>query len=685
MAEKTEAEKLEALQLAELQRSSRKGKKSVRFAYFDEEEIKKSEETGLAVLEKSVVTTIQDLQRGKTITRLAFDEDPTTFNKYQSLYKPKTPNQIPDFVLKRISHRDDLVSACSLARANQISAHGRPLENRFSVGFRLEPNKGVMERLDLNQKEQLKKGIEEATTKLVNCGSNEGVDHDDRLSLSGYLYQQARNAVIFGRFATEISFITGLDGKQQFHSFRPVDAGTIFYAAPKPDGLSNVRQQALRLLQELKNEKLRPEKFEDDEYAFVEVINGYPRQAFTADEMYVHNVFPVTDIEMGGYPVTPIDNAIDAILTHMNITSHNKLYFQSGRAARGMIVIKSADINQDIVAQIRQHFNASINSVQNSWRVPVFGIDPDEEVSWEPLEVAGGGRDMEFQFLSDSNARVILSAFQMSPEELPGYAHLSKGTNNQALSESNNEYKLEAARDVGIRPLLVQFQDFLNERVLPLLSPVIAKLCTLKFYGLDQDSPEKENARIQTEMASHCTYDEVRARVEKEPIGKNWGGNLPLNAGVLANWDKYFTVGEILEHWCGRENASKDANLNYRRDPFYFNFLQLQMQIQQMQQQQQQMDQQQQMETSRQAAMQAEGGEGKDQQQEGEVQNEVTSGADQALHALGKSEAQLPPNKRRLLAQHRMTVKSIMDQWEKESEQALEEVLNVAKTSKPKR
>jgi hypothetical protein len=680
---KTEAEKLEQAQLEDLKKSGRNKKKGVRFSYFEDDDLKKGEE-GISVLEKSVVTTLQDLQRGKTITRLAFDEDPTTFNKYQSLYKPKTPNQIPDFVLKRVSLRDDLVAAIAMARANQISAHGRRLENRFSVGFRLEPNKGVMERMELNQKEQLKKLIDEATTTLVNCGSNEGVEHDDRLSLAGFLYQQARNAVIFGRFATEISTVTNMQtGEEEFHSFRPVDAGTIFYAAPKPDGLNSVRKQALRLLEELKNEDLRPEKFDNDEYAYVQVINGYPRQAFTSDKLYVHNVFPITDIELGGYPITPIDTAIDAILTHMNITNHNKLYFQSGRAARGMIVIKSADINQDIVGQIRQHFNASINSVQNSWRVPVFGIDPDEEVSWEPLELAGGGRDMEFQFLSDSNARVILSAFQMSPEELPGYAHLSKGTNNQALSESNNEYKLEAARDVGIRPLLVQFQDFLNEKILPLINPLVAKLCTLKFYGLDQDSPEKENARITTEMPAHCTYDEVRTRVEKEPVGKRWGGELPLNGAVLANWDKYFTVGEILEFWCGREGASKDQNLNYRRDPFYFNYLQLQLQMQQMQQQQQTMDQQQQMETSRQQAMQAEGDdEKKEGEQASEPQNEVTSGADQALQMLGKSEAQLPPNKRRLLAQHRMTVKSIMDQWERESEQALEEVLKAAKTGK---
>src|ERR1035437_1893386 len=64
--------------------------------------------------------------------------------------------------------------------------------------------------------------------------------------------------------------------------------------------------------------------------------------------------------------------------------------------------------------------------------MPVFGIGKEDEITWQAFDTQGG-RDQEFQYLSDMNARVILSAFQMSPEELPGYAHLSRGTNNQSL------------------------------------------------------------------------------------------------------------------------------------------------------------------------------------------------------------------------------------------------------------
>src|SRR5579872_4144841 len=156
---------------------------------------------------------------------------------------------------------------------------------------------------------------------------------------------------------------------------------------------------------------------------------------------------------------------LSAVTTHINITTHNKLYFQHGRAARGMLVIESADVNDQVIQTIRQQFNASINSVNNAWRMPVFGVTPGDKLTWQPID--SSQRDMEFQYLMDMNARVILSAFQMSPEELQGWTYLSRGTNNQALSESNNEYRLEAARDVGIRPLVKQLEDYVNDSSSP--------------------------------------------------------------------------------------------------------------------------------------------------------------------------------------------------------------------------
>jgi hypothetical protein len=625
------------------------------------------------ILSKSIVNLETDLKRGGNIQRLAFEEDPTEINYYQSLWVPKIYG-VPDHILKQISYRDSLVATILNTRSNQVSAFGRELQDRFATGFRIEPRPGIMEDANDEQKELLQKRIEDASHLLSTCGSLEGVHFDERMSLATFLGLQTRNGLVFGRFATEVIFTRGPDGSRKFHSFRPVDAGTIYRAAPRHDSVEAVREQALALLQRLKGDdanKLKPEKFENDEYAWVQVINGKPRQAFTPEELIVHTLYPSTDIELRGYPVTPLETVIDGVATHMNITQHNKLYFQSGRAARGMVVIKSTDIDQGMVAQIRQHFNASINNVSNAWRVPVFGIDPEDSVEWAPFDMQGG-RDMEFQYLSDQNAREICSAFNMSPEELPGYQHLSRGTNSQALSESSNEYKLEAARDIGIRPLLNQFQDFLNDHILPLIDPRVAKLCSLKLYGLDADTEEKEDTQLTNRMQIDLSLDEILERKEKDPVGKEWAGRFPFNPAWQSILDKYFTVGEIMEHFFDKKGASKDPNLQYFRDPFFFQWLQLQMQQQQMQQEAQAQQQQ-----AQQGRQEPEGdNKGGDQ---GEKESELATGADQVMDMLGKSERQLPPNKRRLLGLHKKIVKDTMDAWEKDSKEAIADVLATVK------
>lgn len=675
--------------MAKAQATTRK----IKFSYLEPEEVevlaKKANDNAASPLEKSVLNSLWDINQGKsTLHRLAFDEDPRNVNYYQSLWIPKR-NQIPDEILKRISIQDDLVAAIWMVRANHVSSFGRELQDRFATGFRIEPRRGLMEKATKEQKDALTKRIQEASKLLATCGKVEGVDQADKTSLAEFLYVQARNAIVFGRHATELTYVEDINGDRKFHSFRAVDAGSIFQASPHTESADAIRKQALELLKKLKNEKLKPEHFQNDDYSWIQVVGGRPLQAFTDEELVVQNIYPVTDYELQGYPVTPIDLAIAAITTHINITNHNKLYFASGRAARGMIIIKSNDVSQDLVGQIKQQFNASINGVQNSWRVPVFGIDPEDSVEWEPLEMQGG-RDMEFQYLADSNARVIMSAFQMSPEELPGYAHLSRGTNNQALSESNNEYKMEAARDVGIRPLVAKFQDFLNERILPLLDPDVAKLCTLKLYGLDADTAEKESTRFQQDMSIHLTYDEIMDKVEKDPIGVQLGGSFPLNPGIQGILDKYIPVGVICEKLLGMKDASKDPNLAYVRDPFWFNFAQMQMQMQQMQQQQQQQQQggqpspdggggQDPGQAQKQVADAKDGQAQKEQAENQQVDvggGEIEGGVDQLIGMLSKSEQNMSPNKRKLLAQHRATVKAIMDEWESGSKEVLAETAN---------
>ncbi len=621
-----------------------------------------------------VKSILNSLDRSAKITRLTFEEDPTISSRFGGLYFEKH-GQLPDKVLKNIAYSDGLIAAILQTRASQCSPFGKRLESKYGIGFRIEPtNERDFDKLPKDRKQAIELKINDVTNKLVTCGSTSQWEENRSMSLSTFLGISARNAVLFGRFATEIIWVTDpRNGERLFHSIRPADAGTIYKAIPKSNSIDAVRKAALKRLAELKNEKLQPEKFQNDEYAYVQVINGIPAQAFGEQEMIVHNCYPATDIELNGYPLTPIDTVIADVTTHINITNHNKLYFQTGRAARGMLVIESDDVDPSALADLKQQFQAAINSVNNAWKMPVIKVALGDKITWQPID--NSGRDMEFQFLSDSNVRSILSAFQMSPDELPGYAHLSKGTNNQSLSESNNEYKLEAARDVGIRPLLSSLQDFLNSRILPLFDKEVSKYCSIRLLGLDTDTQEKERTQIQEEQELHGTYDEILRKVEKNPVGKENGGNFPLNPGFQAVLDRYFTVGQIKEFFFGEDGASKDPRWNYLRDPFYFQAVQVQQAEQQMKDQQAMA--QQQMQAQQQQTQQAQPGQGDPQQQQpgGPESDQLTSGIDQALGHMTKSEAAVPDTKKKLLVHHDKIVKEIMDAWNSESQTTLAEII----------
>lgn len=595
-----------------------------------DKQLQKSDE-GTPSLSKSMLNLLNGGDKG-SVERLAFETDPGNRNSYQSVYRAKIRG-IPDVLQKRIMIQDDLVATIVRARETHVSSFGRPRPDRFSTGFAIEPLAGIVDRLDPEQKAELDRRIEAAVDAFATCGATDGLKRQEHMPFSQFLKMTARNAVGVGRIAVEVipKKKMGSDEKV-FHHFRPVDAGTIYYATPQKSAEQAIRDTGLQLLEQLKNIKFDATRFVNDEYAWIQVIEGTPRQAFTDEELVVHNFYPVLDVEQEGYPVTPIDTMIAAVTTHINITTHNKMYFQTGRATRGMLVFKSDDVDEATLARVKQQFQASINSVNNAWRMPVFAVGSNDEISWEPID--NSGRDAEFQYLTDMNARVILSAFQMSPDELPGWSYLSKGTNNQALSETNNEYRLEAARDLGIRPLLAEFEDFINAVLFPLIDASLSKICRLKLKGLDADTEEKESIRLQQDGPVHGTYDWILSKVEKKPVGKLMGGDFPMNPQYQAIIDKYKYVGPIVEFFFGEKDAAKRPDLQYIRDPFWFQFQQMQMQAQQMQQQQQQ-----------QAAQQGAGGGAPNSEQQNSEQQEASGVSDSAQPADGSGAGDQQPEK----------------------------------------
>lgn len=519
----------------------------------------------------------------KKAPSLAFTELPSPQSNFLGLFKART-RLLPPELIKTVRITDHLIAAILRTRGNIMKLYGHLKKDRFDVGVELKIKPEFLKVLRPDQYEKIVKRMKRLETILLNCGHTEGLEHHDQMTLADFMSTQTINGLSFGSHATEIIYDRSHEpdenGNFPFHRFRPRDMATIYRAVRRGEQVgSNLRELALKTLEAMdgKSFNIDIKKLREDDYAWLQVIEGQPRQAFTDNEMIIYNLFPSTDVEHNGYPVSPLDTCVNCVTTHISIEAYWKTYFSNGKSAKGMLVIKSDEVDQQMLDAIKMQFNASINSVSNAFRTPIFGLSKGDEVEW--TSTADKLENGEFNFTYDQVARNILSAFGVSPDEIPGYGHLSKGTNSQTLSESNNEFKMTAARDSGLRPLILGWQTFFNQRLIPIIDPELAQLVDLKLSGLDSESKEQEAARLQQDSALFYDYDTLLREVDLEGVGQAMGGKMPFNERYRQVLDFYSNVGEIKNKFFGDPGAIFDPLLRFKRDAFWLQNLQLQIQV----------------------------------------------------------------------------------------------------------
>jgi hypothetical protein len=515
-------------------------------------------------------------KKKKKIPRLGFTQDPVNKSHNNGAWEKR--KLLPDEVIKEIRSSDHLIATILRARGNTMSMFGHIKNDRFDVGVVIKIKKEFENIMTPEQQEKVDRRIERAQTLLLNCGYTEGLPDKDKMSLSDYFYLSSYNGLSFGRFATEVIRNDAANDEEtgKFNRFRPIDPGTIkptVMEITSKNEIKGVRTGAQKDLSRQEQVQVEVDTDLSLDYPWVQMIDGKKVEFFSDKEMLVYNLYPSTDVEHNGYPVTPIDTCLSSITTHLSIEAYNKLFFQNGRAAKGMLVVKSDEVDENVLADLKQQFMASINNVSNAFRTPILGVAKDDDVVWTQTD--SNGKDGEFEFLYDSISRNILSSFNMSPDELPGYGHLSRATNSQALSESNNEYKLTASRDTGLRPLIMKFQEFINTRLFPAIDPELARICTIELSGLDAQSRDQENQHLTQEAPLHGDMDSILKAVDKEEIGEHAGGKFLFNEMYNLAADKYMTVGEMIQEF-KKDPAAAMMTLNrYRRDPFFLQNLQI--------------------------------------------------------------------------------------------------------------
>jgi|GEM_PF-2792329 len=474
---------------------------------------------------------------------------------------------ISNFLLKIIGRRDPVVSTILHIISNQIASFCHRPGNRFDTGFRVIANDGF------DPDEEEVKEIEEF---FLNCGDKEGRSEEDKLTFERWAYMVGHDMLSYGHAAIELVRNRG-DG---LHAFLPLPAESIYYAnkAMLSKDQIDAAVQTYQDVIERANVGTKKEESEyrhDDDYEYLQVINGKVVEGFYGDEMVFAKIYDLTEIDLSGYAMGPLERAVSMITAHLQIENHQKMFFTHGVASRGLLVIQG-DVTPNKLRELQAQWTNQVTGAASAWRTPILaGI---KGVQWEPLTIAN--RDMEYAAYQDHVLRVIHACFAIDPEET-GFGYLSKGQSQKSLSESSNEWKVTASRDRGLRPLLGRIEAIINEQIMPAWKKSYSEKYKFVFVGLDAEDRMQEVERLQAEVQVHTTIDEAREQSDLEPI--EVGGGLILNPLLLATLQANMFKGEFMEKFLGVKGAAQRPDLQYIPDPMWFQWQQLQMQMMQQQ------------------------------------------------------------------------------------------------------
>ena len=524
-------------------------------AYLDDKigEIRKSEEP-TANLNKI------ELADG-TVSRKGLIFDPFVDQYSQmGLFKAKA-SYLSNAILKQVSRRDGIVASILDLRSSQVSSFCKKQTDRFGWGFKIMPKDKTIE----PDPGEVRK-IEEF---ILNCGLTEDRKHEDKLTFDQFGYIVTRDMQVYGHFAIE----KVVRNDKDLYAFLPLPAETIFYAN------KNVDKKAIKGMIDTWARSIRPEvdkdKFENGEYQYVQVLQNQVVEGFTADEIIFarHNL--ESDVDLNGYCYGPLERAMSSIISHMQVENHQRQFFTHGVASKGLLVLQG-DVAPNTLKTLQTQWNNQITGPMNAWRTPILaGI---KGVQWVPLTATN--RDMEYAAWQDYVIRVMCTAMAVNPEEI-GFDYLSKGTEGRSMSESNNEWKLTASRDRGLRPILGRIEAVINEEVLPAFNKEFSNKYHFAFVGLESETEMEETERLLQETQLHTTLNEARKQTDKQEM--QFGGNLILNPLLIQTLQTNMTKGDFMEKIMGVQGASQRPDLQYIPDPMWFQWQQMQQQIMQAQ------------------------------------------------------------------------------------------------------
>ncbi len=394
-------------------------------------------------------------------------------------------------LMRTMVDQTPILSAVILTRIRQVKRFCRVQTNGRGPGFQVALKNPSTQKL----KKEEQHSIDLLQGFISNCGWENNPRRRQRLkrdNFSGFMAKFIRDTLVLDSAPIETEFkrdrTLGLDG------FYAVDGATLRLCSE--DGYRG-----------------------DDEIFALQVIQGNVRAAYTYDDLIYVPRNPRTDVSNGGYGMSEVELLVRVVTGFLNAMTYNQKYFDSNAIPKGLLHL-SGNYSQDDIVSFKRYWNSMVKGINNAWSLPVMvSKDQDSRASFENFGV--DANEIMFAKWMTFLTSIICAIYGIAPDEI-NFESFTAGTSS--LSGSDTEEKLINSKDKGLRPLLAHCEDIISDYILA----EFGDKYVFRFTGLDEKTPAQE----WTEEVATSTWDELRQRRNKQPVG-GLLGDAPANQAMI--------------------------------------------------------------------------------------------------------------------------------------------------------
>jgi len=255
---------------------------------------------------------------------------------------------------------------------------------------------------------------------------------------------------------------------------------------------------------------------------YVQIYDEVIISEFAAHQMCFGVRNPRSDIVSNGYGVSELEMLVNVITATLFSIEYNSRQFSQGSLVHGVMNFKGSVPDRKIDA-FRRQWKMMLSGVSNSHKTPMTNVD---ELQW--IDFQKSNRDMEFAAWLDFLIKITSAVCLFDPSEI-NFNYGNSGQGNQMFSTPVDN-KLKNSKDRGLRPILKDIEDWINQYLIWQLDPELE----FRFLGLDAKSSDQAVDHSKKRAEFLMTIDELRAEEDLEPL-PDGQGEVILNQIWLQN------------------------------------------------------------------------------------------------------------------------------------------------------